>query len=66
MSKYGIIYLQYQLYIERFVKDVITNTHWHEITKQDLIIVQKQIVAKATYKKLDGRFVQKRGLITID
>lgn len=39
MSKYKVVYLEYQLHIKRFVKGVITNAHLHKITKQDLIVV---------------------------
>lgn len=65
MSKYDMVHLEYQLYIEKFVKSAITNMYLHEIIKQNLIAVEKQAVAKATHKKLNERITQKRGVVTI-
>ncbi len=65
MSKYDVVHPEYQLHIERFVKGAITNAHSHEITERDLTAVQKQAVAKAARKKLDGKVAQKGGVVTV-
>ena len=46
ISKYNIIYVEYQIYLEKPFKTAIINTYLHEIIKQDLTIRQKQIMLK--------------------
>ena len=65
MSKYNVIHPEYQLHRKRFVKDSITNLYSYKITKQVFKAVQKQAVAKAAHKKLDGKVVQKGGVVTV-
>ena len=65
MNKYNMVYSKYQLYIKRFVKSSITNAHPYKISKQDLIAIQKQAVAKAPRKKLDKKVAQKGEVVTV-
>lgn len=55
MSKYDVVYLEYQLYIKKFIKSAIINIHLHEITKWDLTAIQKLAIVKIAYKKLDRK-----------
>lgn len=41
MSKYDVVYFEYQFHIERFVNGAIINAHLYKITKPDFTIVQK-------------------------
>ena len=62
---YRLVHPKFQSYLDRFIRGSVSNSLRCSIAERDLEITYSEAIANAARKKLTGRVVQKRGVITV-